>query len=189
MGRSSKYTPKFADQLTEYFSVAPYRPVVKTITEKTDAGEKSAEIPVTDSSGKPVLEASDFPSLAGFALKIGVHRDTLHEWGKNFAEFSDALKRAKDSQENWLLVNSLKGLLPAANAIFTQKNVLGYRDKHPDEVDLVINNHALSDEQLDNRIDALMKAKPKTTGLENEKTDSKKISATAGSKKTSDAKR
>lgn len=161
---NSKYDAKFCVQMLEYFGIEPYRQVIKTVSEKIEVSEgvfqtKIIEIPQVCSAGKPVLEASDFPTFAGFACKIGVNRDTLAEWAKNFAEFSGAYKKAKDFQENWLVVNSLRGLLPPASAIFTQKNILGWRDKQPDEVDVVINNHALSDEQLDNRIEALMKSK------------------------------
>jgi hypothetical protein len=159
---NSKYDPKFIDQMLEYFGVEPYHQVIKKISEKTEDGTaRTAEIPQFSADGRPILEISDFPTLAGFAIKIGVNRDTLAEWAKNFAEFSGAYKKAKDYQENWLAVNSLKGLLPPASAIFTQKNVIGWRDKQPDEVDVVVNNHTLSDEQLDNRIEALMRTMKK----------------------------
>jgi hypothetical protein len=157
-GRPSSFKPEYTDLLIAYFSTPPYHQVVKKITEKQESGESRInEVPQFRDDGTPIYEISDFPTMAGFAIKIGVHRDTLQEWAKNFAEFSDAYKKAKDYQENFLAVNGNRGLLPPAFAIFTAKNVIQWRDKQPDEVDLVINNHALSDEQLDNRIESLLK--------------------------------
>ena len=37
------------------------------------------------------------PTLAEFAVNIGVHRDTLHQWAKRLSGFSDAYQRAKGS--------------------------------------------------------------------------------------------
>jgi hypothetical protein len=162
MSRPSKYRTEFAKQLLEYFGRPPYEQVIKKITEKSDDGTtRIVEIPQHHDDGRPVLHPSDIPTFAGFAILIGVHVDTLIEWTKNFAEFSEAYKQSKAHQENWLAVNLNRNLIPPAAGIFTAKNVIGWRDKQPDEVDVVINNHALSDEQLDNRIDALMKKSKK----------------------------
>ena len=147
MARPTDFKPKYTTMLIDYFSAAPYK--------KLKAG----------------LEPSDFPSLAGFAIKIGVHRDTLHEWANKFnddgslahPEFSDAYKRAKDFQENFILVNGSRGLLPTNFAIFTAINVLGFRNKAAGEADVVVNNNTfanLSDEELDKKI-ALHEAKRK----------------------------
>lgn len=160
VGRPSGFKPEYVIELLKYFSEPPYRQVIKKISEKGEDGSlKVTEIPQFHEDGRPVLETSDFPTIAGFAVRIGVHRDTLQEWAKNFADFSDAYKKAKDYQENYLAINGNRDLLPQAFAIFTAKNVLGWRDKQPDEVDIVVNNHALSDEQLDNRIQILLKSK------------------------------
>jgi len=41
-------------------------------------------------------------SLTAFAVKIGVHRDTLYQWGKVHQDFSDALTRARQAaQVHW----------------------------------------------------------------------------------------
>lgn len=161
VGRPSSFKPQYVAELIKYFSKPAYSQVVKKVSEKVEidgaSQTKIIEIPQCRDDGTPVLEASDFPTMAGFAISIGVHRDTLQEWAKNYAEFSDVYKKAKDFQENYLAVNGNRGLLPPAFAIFTAKNVLGWRDKQPDEVDVVVNNHALSEEQLDNRIEELLK--------------------------------
>lgn len=133
-GRPTLYDPKYCDELIAYFHVELYKE--KTVTKINRDGSVSTA---------PVEVASDFPSIAGFAVKIGVHRDTLHEWGKVHPEFKEVLLRAKDYQENFLVVNGNRGLLQANFAIFTAKNVLNWRDKQPDEEDQVNINITLAD--------------------------------------------
>lgn len=112
-GQPTKYDKRFCKLLIEYFKMP--------LTKK----EKGRSV------------AADFPSLAGFAIKIGVHRDTLHEWTSAHPEFAEAVKLAKDYQENWLIQNGLKGLVEQPFAIFTAKNVMKWRDKQPGEEDKI----------------------------------------------------
>jgi hypothetical protein len=107
-GRPTKYEDWMADAILEYFS-------------------------------SPVGE---FPTLAGFAAFIGVSRDTLHDWAhaKDVSghlrnpSFSDAYKKAKDMQEQNLVKGALTGVYNSTFAIFTAKNVLGWRDKVEQEI-------------------------------------------------------
>jgi len=142
VGRPSDYDPKYVQMLLDYFDIKPYQEKTKKVL----TGGALVEIPFS--------EASDFPTLAGFAVKIGKHRDTLHRWSEEHPEFSDAYKRAKDFQENYLAVNGNKGLIAPAFAIFTAKNVLGWRDKQPGEADVIVNNNVsnLSDAELEARV-------------------------------------
>lgn len=145
-GRPSGYDPKFVDEILEYFDIEPYE-------------EKEREVATKTGDVVTIHEdaANDFPSLAGFAVRIGVHRDTLHEWANakdqngslKYPDFSDAYKRAKDFQENYLATNALKGLVNPAFAIFTAKNVLGWRDKQPGEEDKVVVNNNVKVEAVD----------------------------------------
>ena len=80
--------------------------------------------------------------MARFACNIGVTRDTLYEWStaKNddeslkYPEFSYAYKKAKEYQEANLVEGTLSGAYQQAFAIFTAKNVLGWRDKTEQEL-------------------------------------------------------
>ncbi len=143
-GRPSDYKPEYAEALIEHFNKPIYHPESEKV--------------------------KDFPTLAGFAIKLGVHRDTLHEWASavdekdnlKHPEFSDAYKRTKDFQEEYLLQTGLRGDIHPTVGIFTMKNVLGYRDKQKDEPpDVSINNihnfDHLSNEEIDARIRELMK--------------------------------
>ena len=104
-GRPTDYDPKYIEEIIEYFNREPYKK------------EGSKLIPC------------DFPTLAGFAVKIGVHRDTINEWGRNNEEFSDAIKKAKEFQENIIVTNSMKGLYNTAFSIFAAKNLISWSDK------------------------------------------------------------
>lgn len=117
-GRPTSYIPQYADQMLEYFNVEAGKDVAY---EGKDGEPKTARVAV------------DFPTLAGFACKLGVHRETLLEWSKQFPEFSDAYKMAKEHQERILVQNGLKDGYHANFAIFTAKNVLNWRDKQETE--------------------------------------------------------
>lgn len=151
-GQPSKYNNDILKLFIEYFDVEPYEEQFKKI--HTRSGDV-IEIPMD--------VANDMPTLAGFAIQIGVHRDTLHQWSKaqnkdgslKHPEFSDAYKRAVDYQEHYLVTNGLKNLVSTNFAIFTAKNILKWRDRQPDETDVVINNiNGLSDAEIDAKIAA-----------------------------------
>lgn len=127
VGRPSTYKDEYAEELIRYFDTSVY-----TIIEKTDEkGNKSTE---------KVL--NPFPTLARFATKIGVTRETLHEWATlkdangelRYPEFAYAYKRAKDFQEALLVEGAIGGMYQANFSIFTAKNVLGWRDKSEQEI-------------------------------------------------------
>lgn len=138
-GRPTDYDPKYVQMLIDYFSEPPYVEKTKIVMNKWNM---QVEIPYDD--------ATDFKSLAGFAVKIGVHRETLLNWSKQHPDFFDAYKRAKDFQENYLVVNGNKGLVNPAFGIFTAKNVLNWRDKK--EIDVRDNVNDLSDEEIDKKM-------------------------------------
>lgn len=117
LGAPSKYKAHYALELIKYFSVKPYERVEKD--SKTYAY-------------KP-YEPSDYPSFAGFAIHIGVSRHTIRNWAEEYPEFGEAYQLAKDYQENWLLVNGLKGAIPPQFAQFILINNSDYRQKSKDE--------------------------------------------------------
>lgn len=147
VGRPTDYRPEYCEQMIEYFSEAPYSEKMKTVVTK-----------MGDVVEVPTVEASDFKSLAAFANRLGVHKDTLHEWSKVHPEFSDAYKRAKQFQEEWLSVNGNKGLLNPAFSIFTAKNVIDWRDKR--DIELTEKPlEKLSDDQLETEIQRRLEIK------------------------------
>jgi hypothetical protein len=127
VGRPTVYKDTFPDLLVEYFSQPPTK-----------------EVKVYDAKGNERTEVlpNDFPTLARFAVSIGVTKDTLHDWAtaKNpdgelkHPEFSSAYKKAKNLQEANLVEGTLKNAYNSTFAIFTAKNVLGWRDKVEQEI-------------------------------------------------------
>lgn len=118
--------------LNEHFDVEPYYERTRKVVNK-----KTGEV-------HEIIEevATDFPTIASFAHKIGVSRKTIYEWAKKYPEFGESVRRAKDSQEMFITINGLKGLVNSTFAIFTAKNVLKWRDKQPDEApDVQVNNN------------------------------------------------
>ena len=128
VGRPSVFKEEYADELLAYFDKEPYerRPLLDK-----EGNEKGSEI-----------VPNKFPTLARFATMIGVTRETLHDWAtaKNENEslkhpnFSYAYKRAKEYQEAILVEGAMANAFHANFAIFTAKNVLGWRDKHETEI-------------------------------------------------------
>jgi hypothetical protein len=49
------------------------------------------------------------PTKGGLAVYLGINRDTLYEWGKANAEFSDILEQIMAIQEDRLVNNGLAG--------------------------------------------------------------------------------
>ncbi len=65
-------------------------------------------------------------TLAGYAAKIGVRRETLWAWHEQFEE---AVGICKAIQEHLLLHMGLLGAYAPGVAIFMLKNLLGWKDK------------------------------------------------------------
>lgn len=82
-------------------------------------------------------------SLTAFAGKIGHHRDTLNEWGRQHAEFSDAVKRGQAARTAYLE----QGLLDAKDGpnvtsrIFALKNAAPDEWKDKREQEITLRNH------------------------------------------------
>lgn len=100
-------------------------------------------------------------SFESFAAVIKVNRDTLYEWEKIYPEFSDTKKEALEQcllfWENLGIKNIINmpegGSLNSAVWVFNMKNRFKWRDKQPDESDVVVNNvNNLSDEELDKKL-------------------------------------
>lgn len=137
IGRPTAYRPECCQQLIDYFSVDPMDII------------KDAEV-----DGKVKLERlpAKMPWFAGFARKIGVSVETLHEWRRVHVEFSEAYKIAKELQREFLVEIGLSGKTSASFVIFTMKNVCGWRDERDLKLKKAKEDKELTDAELDEAI-------------------------------------
>lgn len=123
-GQPTKYKEEYCDTLLEFFEIGlTEKKKEQVVNNKGFIVEVEKEV------------ATDLPLFQDFAIHIGVHVDTLHEWKKKHPKFSEAYKKAQDLQHRHLVKNSLQGRYQNSFAIFTAKNVLGWRDKQEHSVD------------------------------------------------------
>ena len=118
MGRPTKYKPEYCKEMDEFFNIEPHFETPCITTHKDGSTKEEVK-----------LIPSDLPLFCAFAIKIGTSTSSMFRWGKKHKKFREALKRAKACQKKILITNGLQGLYSTAFAIFTAKNVIGWRDK------------------------------------------------------------
>ena len=69
------------------------------------------------------------PTLAGYAAKAGVRRETLWAWAQRHEEFGEAVGICKAIQEHVLIQMGLLGAYPPGLTMFMLRNLLGWKDK------------------------------------------------------------
>lgn len=83
---------------------------------------------------KKQLKAFPTPSLAGFAVHVGVSANTIKEWRKRHPEFDEACEIAMQKQMEHIIHNASTGQMPTNFAIFLLKNNHGMVDKVENEM-------------------------------------------------------
>ncbi len=78
---------------------------------------------------KYVTEPVRAPTLAGYAVKIGVSRECLWAWRQKHPRFAEAAQRAKAIQEAFLVELGTLGALNPQVTIMTLKNLQEWTDK------------------------------------------------------------
>lgn len=84
--------------------------------------------------GKTVV---NIPSIQGLSYYLGVHRDTIYAWAKEYGDFNEALDRLEAKQGNILINKGLSGeynstitrLMLSANHNMREKSDLTTNDK------------------------------------------------------------
>lgn len=140
-GRPSEYNSKYCEDIIEFFSRKPYD-ILMMMNEDTGKEE-----PVINKHGNAVLIPCDLPTFEGFAIHIGVSRQTLHNWCDAYPEFLYAYTRAKDFQKEILIQNGLHGNYEKQFAIFTAKNVTDMKDKQ--EVDNISSDGSMTPTKIE----------------------------------------
>ncbi len=111
----SKYKEEYCQQLLDYFNGPLYEDF--TITAKNGKSYTTRRV------------ANPLPYFGKFALEIGVTMMTLNRWLEKHGEFIETYEMCKELQKYFVVVNALLGLYNPAFAIFTLKNISGWRDK------------------------------------------------------------
>lgn len=136
-GQPTKYKPEYCQQLIDYFSIEPLEIIREQEITGTEGGKYiSRRLP------------QRFPWFEGFARKIGVHRNTLKNWCNEHPEFAEAYETAKDLQREFLVDIGLSGATSASFAIFTMKNVCGWRDERDLKLKKAKEEGNIDDEEL-----------------------------------------
>lgn len=136
-GQPTKYKPEYCQQLIDYFSIEPLEIIREQEITDTDGGKYiSRRLP------------QRFPWFEGFARKIGVHRNTLKNWCAEHPEFAEAYDTAKDLQREFIVDVALSGAAPPSFAIFTMKNVCGWRDERDLKLKKAKEEGNIDDEEL-----------------------------------------
>ena len=86
------------------------------------------EVTKRDGSVSLVETAAELPTFAAFAKSLGTTCEVLRAWEQKHPAFYQAAQKARDLQSNILIQNSLRGNYSASFAVFTAKNLLGWKD-------------------------------------------------------------
>ena len=117
VGRPSKYRSDFhPDDIVAYFRPAFDAVLEPERVESRQGGVKYVQAPVR------------LPTLAGYAAKVGVRRETLWAWARRHEAFAEAVGICKAIQEHVLInMGLLRAYVPSVT-IFLLKNLLGGKD-------------------------------------------------------------
>ncbi|MBP5404092.1 MAG: hypothetical protein J6Y17_03270 [Elusimicrobiaceae bacterium] len=107
------YRSSFCEEVLHFFEGAAFH--------VTEVQKKDGAITLLET-------AAELPTFAAFAKKIGVTCKELQYWEEQHPAFKYACEQARDRQANILIQNSLRGNYAASFAIFTAKNLLGWKD-------------------------------------------------------------
>ncbi len=118
VGRPPKYRPDFhPDDIVAYFQASLDAIEEPERVESPQGGVKHVQAPVPP------------PTLAGYAAKIGVARETLWDWGHKHDEFSNAINGYKAIQEQVFLHMGATGAYVPSVTIFMLKILQGWTDR------------------------------------------------------------
>lgn len=143
-GRPTKYKEEYVDALIEYFETFAREPYTREVIERSTITKKNGDVIVTE---KFKLVSKTLPTLFDFARQIEVAYGTVNRWANErigpepedldqdkrpyrYPEFREAYNTRVAYQTQFLASVGLSGAAPSIFAIFTSKNVIGWRDKN-----------------------------------------------------------
>lgn len=125
---TKRYTKNMCDAIIHYFDV----PAQIHTTKKTYYADGALK------SEDPVILPTRFPTIEGFAAKMGVSVEKLKEWANEHKEFAAAMERAENMQKNIWLINSMSGDYNSSFAQFYGKSCLNYENENSADTEFII---------------------------------------------------
>lgn len=117
-GQPTKYKPEYCKAIIDYFSIEHTEEVETSHTNTKGEVWKSDE-----------LRANPFPTIEGFAAKMGITAETLVNWSKKHKQFFTAYIRAKELQKDFLLDNALSKRFDGNFGKFVAINCCGMKEQ------------------------------------------------------------
>lgn len=121
-GRPTKLTPELLEKAKTYLEYCEKNPVIREKV-KTVQSESKLE-KSTEREEYPHL-----PTVAGFAVYLGINKDTVYEWSKEDKEFSDVLANVQTASEEMKWKYGASGTLNANIVRFGLSAIHGYKEK------------------------------------------------------------
>lgn len=97
MGRPTTYQDIYVTMADKYLDTCQdtEREFHKTRGDKSDSYDRIIDVKL--------------PTIEGFAIFLGHHKDSLYDWAKKYPDFSDSLKKITQLQKEKLLMKGLSG--------------------------------------------------------------------------------
>lgn len=134
-GRPTKYKNEYCKKMFNFFNIS-HTFDKEIISYDKDGNEKISYVE------KPNI----LPTFEKFAVSIGVCRDTLDAWAKEYQEFSDTYKKCKNLQKDMLNDLAMRGFYNPTYTIFVAKNITDMRDKQ--EIEATNANISVTDNKV-----------------------------------------
>lgn len=135
---ASIYKPEFCKEIIEFF--LSYDRYENVEVEHYSKGE------YTHSTFRK--EPLPPPTLAGYAVKLGVCTDTIQEWKKRHPDFGKAVRSALAIQKQFIIDNSMTNISPSAFSIFMMKNNHNWTDRVEQKVETKVTLEDLVNESV-----------------------------------------
>lgn len=119
-GVETEYKPKYCKAIINFFKPVYEDPYTYQAKMSVDKKGKVQE--------EHTKEIANVPLMQDFAISIGYCVDTLNEWKKNIAKFSEAYSIAKDMQKSIMIKNGLNGFYKSNYINLVSKDLLGMRE-------------------------------------------------------------
>jgi hypothetical protein len=122
VGRPTLYKEEYITKVDEYLELHQDEQVqvVKQSSEKYEMYDNKLKVKL--------------PTIEGFARFIGVNKTTLYEWESSYPEFSNALEKIRQEQQQRLINNGLSGEYNSTIAKLILSSNHGMREKSETDI-------------------------------------------------------